>query len=317
MSNQVVIGRGATASATALSLAEAGDRVRVVSRSGLGPRHPNVDLIALDAVDTTALIEVATGAATVFNMAMPAYHTWPETVPPLFGSILAATETVGADLVMLGNLYGYGPVDGVVDEHTPLAATGSKGEVRARMWTDALAAHKAGRLRVTEVRAGQFLGAGAVSVFSLLVQSAVLANTPAAVPQELDLPHSFTAIGDAAATLVALARDDRSWGRAWHAPMITTTVRTIANRLAELADVATPELVVLTDAEIAARNDEDPFWSELFETKHMSHREFVVDYSALRTTFGLTASTLDEVLAEVLAADTAARVSVPEAGAMP
>ncbi|MFC9661750.1 NAD-dependent epimerase [Nocardia sp. NPDC127606] len=314
MSTHVVIGRGGTATATALSLVEAGDRVRMVSRSGLGPTHPGVELIALDALDTAALTEIATGASTVFNLAMPAYHTWPETVPPLFGSILSAAETAGADLVMLGNLYGYGSVDGVVSERTPLAATGSKGVVRARMWADALAAHEAGRLRVAEVRAGQFLGAGAVSVFSLFVQSAVLANTPVKVPQELDLTHSYTAIGDAAAALVAVARDDRSWGRAWHAPVITATVREIANRLAELADVAIPELAVLTDAEITEFAQQDPFWNELFETKHMSHREFVVDDSAMRTTFGTTASKLDEVLAEVVAADVAARLSVPDAG---
>ena len=314
MPTQVVIGRGGTATATALSLAETGDRVRMVSRSGLGPTHPDVELIALDALDTTALSEIATGASTVFNMAMPAYHTWPETVPPLFGSILSAAETVGADLVMLGNLYGYGPVDGVVSEQTPLSATGSKGGVRAAMWTDALAAHEAGRLRVTEVRAGQFLGAGAVSVFSLFVQSAVLSGIPAKVPQELDLTHSYTAIGDAAAALVAVARDDRSWGRAWHAPVITATVREIANRLAELADVAAPELAVLTDAEIAEFAEQDPFWTELFETKYMSHREFLVDDSAIRTTFGSTASKLDEVLAEVAAAAAAAPRSVPDAG---
>ncbi|MFD3705745.1 NAD-dependent epimerase [Nocardia sp. NPDC058658] len=317
MSTHVVIGRGATATATALLLAEAGNHVRMVSRSGLGPTHPNVELIARDANDTRALTAIATGATTVFNLAMPAYHTWPETVPPLFGSILAATEAAGADLVMLGNMYGYGPVDSVVHEDTPLAATGSKGSVRARMWTDALAAHKAGRVRVTEVRAGQFLGAGAVSVFSLFVQSAVLANTAARVPQELDLAHSFTAIGDAAAALVAVARDDRSWGRAWHAPVITTTVRAAANELAALADVAPPELAVLTDAEITELAAEDPFWAELFETKHLSHQEFVVDDSAVRDTFGLTASTLDAVLAEVVEADAAARVSVPDAGSMP
>ncbi|MFE1595576.1 NAD-dependent epimerase [Nocardia sp. NPDC058705] len=314
MSTHVVIGRGATATATALLLAEAGDNVRMVSRSGLGPRHPGVELIARDANDTPALTAIATGADTVFNLAMPAYHTWPETVPPLFGSILAATEAVGADLVMLGNMYGYGAVDGLVHERTPLAATGSKGAVRARMWTDALAAHEAGRVRVTEVRAGQFLGAGAVSVFSLFVQSAVLANSAARVPQELDLAHSFTAIGDAAAALVAVARDDRSWGRAWHAPVITTTVRAAANRLAALADAASPELAVLTDAEVTELATEDPFWAELFETKYMSHQEFVVDDSALRTTFGLTASTPDTVLAEVVEADAAARVSVPDAG---
>ncbi|PKV80102.1 Rossmann-fold NAD(P)-binding domain-containing protein [Nocardia fluminea] len=314
MPTHVVIGRGGTATATALSLAETGDRVRMVSRSGLGPTHPDVEPIALDALDTTALSEIATGASTVFNMAMPAYHTWPETVPPLFGSILSAAETVGADLVMLGNLYGYGPVDGVVSEQTPLSATGSKGVVRAAMWADALAAHEAGRLRVTEVRAGQFLGAGAVSVFSLFVQPAVLSGIPAKVPQELDLAHSYTAIGDAAAALVAVARDERSWGRAWHAPVITATVREIANRLAELADVAAPELVVLTDAEIAEFAEHDPFWTELFETKYMSHREFLVDDSAMRTTFGSTASKLDEVLAEVVAAGAAVRRSVPDAG---
>ncbi|MGW6730279.1 NAD-dependent epimerase [Nocardia sp. NPDC055029] len=300
MTKHVVIGRGGTASATALALAESGDHVTVISRSGLGPEHSGVDLVALDALDTDALIGHATGAATVFNLAMPPYHTWPETVPPLFGSILTATEAVGANLVMMGNLYGYGPVDGVVTETTPLAATGGKGEVRARMWTEALAAHEAGRLRVTEVRAGQFLGAGAVSIFSLLVQPAVLAGAQAKVPQELDLAHSFTAIDDAAAALVAVARDDRAWGRAWHAPVITTTVRAVASRLAALAGAPEPELAVLSDAEITALAKDDPFWAELFETKHMSHREFVADDAALRTTFGVTASTLDDVLRGVL-----------------
>lgn len=300
MTKHVVIGRGGTASATALALAESGDHVTVISRSGLGPDHPGVDLVALDALDTDAVTEHAAGAATVFNLAMPPYHTWPETVPPLFGSILTATEAVGANLVMMGNLYGYGPVDGVVTETTPLAATGDKGEVRARMWTEALAAHEAGRLRVTEVRAGQFLGAGAVSVFSLLVQPAVLAGAQAKVPQELDLAHSFTAIDDAAAALVAVARDDRAWGRAWHAPVITTTVRAVASRLAALAGAPEPELAVLSDAEITALAEDDPFWAELFETKHMSHREFIADDTALRTTFGVTASALDDVLRAVL-----------------
>lgn len=96
--------------------------------------------------------------------------------------------------------------------------------------------------------------------------------------------------------------------------MITTTVRAAATRLAALAGAATPELAVLTDAEITELAQQDPFWAELFETKHMSHREFVVDDSAMRTTFDCAASTLDEVLAEVVTADAAARVTVPYAG---
>ena len=48
-------------------------------------------------------------------------------------------------------------------EATPLAATGRKGRIRARVWQDALAAHQAGRVRVTEVRAADFIGPGAQS----------------------------------------------------------------------------------------------------------------------------------------------------------
>ncbi|WP_054815047.1 NAD-dependent epimerase/dehydratase family protein [Nocardia arizonensis] len=302
MPTHVIIGRGATASATAVLLADAGASVRMVSRSGLGPRHPNIETAVVDATDVDALTALVEGAGTVFNAAMPAYHTWPQEVPGLFGAILSATEKVGADLVMLGNLYGYGPADAPLTEDAPLAATGPKGAVRARMWGEALAAHQAGRLRVTEVRAGQFLGAGAISVFSLMVQQQVLSGRPVLVPQALDLPHSYTATTDAAAALVAVSRGDGAWGRAWHAPTITVTLRALAGRLAELAGVEPPGLSVMSDRELALLALTGPFWGEAFETYYMSHREFTADDTALRREFGVAATALDEVLATLLPA---------------
>jgi len=302
MPSHVIVGRGGTASATAVRLAEAGDQVRMISRSGAGPEHPNIERIAADAVDAATLTDLAKGADTVFNTAMPAYHTWPEAVPPLFGAILSAAERTGANYVMLGNLYGYGPVDGIVTEDTPLVAAGPKGRVRARMWLDAKAAHDAGRVRVTEVRAGQFLGAGAVSLFSLLVQPKVVAGQLALVPQDLELPHAYTAIGDAAAALVAVARSESAWGRAWLAPTITSTVREAAERFAAAAAAASPQLAVMSDRELTLLGLTDPFWGELFETYHMSHQKFTVDDAAIRETFGVTASDLDAVFAQVVSA---------------
>ncbi|WP_040781699.1 NAD-dependent epimerase/dehydratase family protein [Nocardia pneumoniae] len=302
MPTQVIVGRGATASATAALLAESGDRVRMVSRSGAGPEHPNIERIALDALDTAALTAIAEHAETVFNMAMPAYHTWPEAVPPLFGSIRAAAERTGANYVMLSNLYGYGPVDGPVTERSPLAAMGPKGQVRARMWREAEEAHRAGRVRVAEVRASQFIGAGAISVFSLLAQPKILAGQLALVPQALDVPHAYTAVGDAAAAAVAVARDERAWGRAWHAPVITATVRELAGSLAAVAGAPEPRLELMSDRELTLLGLTDPFWIELFETYHMSHATFTVDDSAIRDTFGLKASDPDEVFAEVVRA---------------
>ncbi|MGW4773046.1 NAD-dependent epimerase [Nocardia sp. NPDC004278] len=302
MPSHVIIGRGGTASATAVRLAESGDRVRMISRSGAGPEHPDIERIAADAVDAAALADLAKGAETVINAAMPAYHTWPETVPPLFGAILSAAEQTGANYVMLGNLYGYGPVDGVVTDHSPLAATGHKGLVRARMWLEAKAAHDAGRVRVTEVRAGQFLGAGATSVFSLLVQPKVIAGQLALVPQNLDLPHAYTAVGDAADALVAVTHSENAWGRAWLAPTITSTLREAAERFAAAAAAPSPHLAEMSDRELTLLGLTDPFWVELFETYHMSHRKFTVDDAGIRETFGVTASDLDTVFAEVVSA---------------
>ncbi|MFI9409992.1 NAD-dependent epimerase [Nocardia gamkensis] len=300
MPTHVIVGRGATASATAALLAESGDRVRMVSRSGAGPEHPQIERIAMDALDTAALTAVAEGAETLFNMAMPAYHTWPQTIPPLFGSIRSVAERTGANYVMLGNLYGYGPVGGPVTEQSPLAATGPKGRVRARMWREAEEAHRAGRVRVTEIRAGQFVGPGAISLFSLLVQPKILAGQLALLPQELDLPHAYTAVGDAAAAAVAVARDERAWGRPWHAPSITATVREMAGRFAAAAGAPEPRLAVMSDRELTLLGLTDPFYAELFETYHMSHEVFTVDDSAIRDTFGLKASDLDEVFAQVV-----------------
>ncbi|MFE7743625.1 NAD-dependent epimerase [Nocardia sp. NPDC057455] len=302
MQKHVVVGRGATASVTATLLAESGDRVRVVSRSGAGPDHPNIERIALDALDTAALTAVAEGAETLFNMAMPAYHTWPQTIPPLFGSIRSVAERTGANYVMLGNLYGYGPLDGPVTEQSPLTATGPKGQVRAQVWREAEEAHRAGRVRVTEVRAGQFVGSGAISLFSLLAQPKIRAGQLALLPQELDLPHAYTAVGDAAAAAVAVARDERGWGRPWHAPSITATVRELAGRFATAAAAPEPRLAVMSDRELTLLGLTDPFYNELFETYHMSHEAFTVDDSAIRDTFGLKASDPDEVLAQVVRA---------------
>ena len=49
-----IIGAGATGSATARLLAELGNTVRVISRSGSGPKHPDIELVATDANNTAS-----------------------------------------------------------------------------------------------------------------------------------------------------------------------------------------------------------------------------------------------------------------------
>nr|BFE79770.1 hypothetical protein GCM10020093_023710 [Planobispora longispora] len=198
--------------------------------------------------------------------------------------------------VMLGNLYGYGLVDGPVHPGLPLRAAGPKGRLRARLWEEAAASGA----RVTEVRAAQFYGAGAVSVFSLMVQPKVLAGALALVPQELDLPHSYSSIGDTARTLVAAGRDASSWGRAWHVPVVTPSVRELAARLAGLAGAPEPRLEELTERDLALLSLTGPFWAELTEVLETPGRPYVSDFTETEKLLGVTATPVEEVLAGLL-----------------
>ena len=163
--SHLVIGAGVIGGRVAQLLAERGEQVSVVSRSGSGPA--DVTRVAADARDAEAMTRLASGAAVIYNCVNPPYHRWPADWPPIAASVLSAAERRGAVLVTLSNLYGYGPgaygPSNPMTEETPLAATGPKGRVRARVWQDALAAHQAGRVRATEVRAADFVGPGAES----------------------------------------------------------------------------------------------------------------------------------------------------------
>ena len=129
----------------------------MLSRSG-GTSTDAVEHRAVDAADAEALARAAAGADVLYNAVNPAYHRWPTDWPPVAAALLTAAERTGAVLVTMGNLYGYGRPSAPMTPETPLAATDVKGRVRNRMWADALAAHEAGRVRVTEARAADFVG---------------------------------------------------------------------------------------------------------------------------------------------------------------
>ncbi|MFC4148347.1 NAD-dependent epimerase/dehydratase family protein [Micromonospora mangrovi] len=301
MSLHVIVGAGPVGTATARLLADRGDRVRVVTRRGTGLAHPGVERVAADAADADRLATLTEGAAALYNCANPAYHRWPTDWPPLAAALLTAAERTGAVLATVGNLYGYGPVDGPMTEATPLASTGTKGQVRNRMWTDALAAHRAGRARVTEVRGSDYLGTGANSLTSMIIPR-VLAGRRAVVPVDLAAPHSFTYVPDVARTLVTAATDERAWGRAWHVPSApAVSVRELAARTAALAGAPAPKLSRLPYAAVWLAGLVNPMARELRETAYQFDRPFLLDSTAFTATFGVAPTPLDDALTEVIA----------------
>ena len=66
MSLHVVVGAGPVGSAVATLLADAGEDVRVVTRSGAGPVHPTVQRITADASDRSRLQQLTMGAVALY-----------------------------------------------------------------------------------------------------------------------------------------------------------------------------------------------------------------------------------------------------------
>src|SRR5262249_53732373 len=297
MPRRVSVGAGVVGSAAARLLVERGEQVRLVSRRGGGPDHPAIERVAADATDADRLTTLAEGAAALYNCANPAYHRWLTDWPPLAAALLTAAERTHGPLVTMGNLYGYGPVTGPITEATPLAATHPKLRLRADMWRAALAAHEAGRIRATEVRASDYIQAN--SIFSFVLGRPLLAGRRAWSPAPLDVPHSWTSINDAAAMLVTAATDERAWGRSWPVPTNDPlTVRELATRFTEATGSPAPKLTAIPYPMLWAAGLFSPTVRELRTTWYQSDHPFTPHPRAAPDTCGRKPEPIDQALRE-------------------
>jgi nucleoside-diphosphate-sugar epimerase len=199
--------------------------------------------------------------------------------------------------VITGNLYVYGPVDRPMTPDMPLAAPTVKGRVRVTMWEEAVAAYRSGRISgVTEVRASDFIGPKH-SVLEFAI-AALRARRTVWLPGPADVPHTFTYTGDVAHTLIALGRDERAWGRAWHVPSPpATTMRRLVQRAARVGGYAEPTVRSYPGPVLYASGWFNKFIKEMREMSYQFDRPFILDSSETEAVFGLRATDLDEALA--------------------
>ncbi|WP_054046926.1 NAD-dependent epimerase/dehydratase family protein [Alloactinosynnema sp. L-07] len=297
----VIVGAGPVGSATARLLADRGEQVRLLTRGGHGPEHHGIQRIAADASDATALIRHTEGAVALYCCAGPAYHRWSTDWPPLGAALIHAAETSGAVLVTTGNLYAYGQVDGAMTEELPLRPNSVKGQVRSKLWTDALAMHDAGRIRTAEVRGSDYLGAGTLTPFTAMVLPKLLAGRRGSIPADLDAPHSWTYVGDVARTLVAVAADNTAWGRPWHVPTAAPlSIRALATRAAELAEAPTARVATMPHFALRLAGLFNPAAREMLEVQYQLRRPFILDSSAAITAFGIEPTPTDNALRETI-----------------
>lgn len=306
MSNHhIVAGAGPVGTAVAQVLAQQGDTVTVTTRSGRGPDSPGITSIALDARNTSALSDLADGAATIFNCVNPGDYTqWDSLWPPIADSLLLAAERSGATLAITGNLYPYGPLDTAMVEGMPDAATDHKGRLRAKMWADALAAHRAGKVRAVEVRGSDFVGPGVGNNGHLTRQLPALASGKVCrVVGFADQPHTWTYVPDMAAALIAAAADETSHAHIWHAP--ANPARTQREALGDLARAggwkqarvkAMPASFLRLGAAFS------PLVREIRELEYQWVAPYLLDDTATRAQFDLEPTPWEEALSATAAA---------------
>lgn len=296
--HHLVVGAGPVGRNVAAVLAARGSRVTVATRSGRDTGIGGVEHVALDATDTDALTRAAEGAAVLYNCVNPGNYTqWDETWPPLAAALLTAAERSGAVYAITGNLYPYGPVTGPMTESLPDTATDHKGRLRAKLWADALAAHRAGRVRAVEVRGSDYVGEGVGQNghVSRVIPDA-MRGKGVTMMGRVDQPHTFTDVQDVARTLVAAAADPTAHGRTWHVPSnAPVTQRQAVTDVLAAAGRPPVKIRELRGLSLAALAAVVPMMRELRELIHQFENPYVLDDSAARAHFGIEPTPWDEV----------------------
>ena len=302
----VVFGTGPLAMSVMRALvARADRRVRMINRSGRRGDIPDeVEVMACDAYDRTAVERATRGAAVVYQCAQPPYTQWPAKFPALQAAIVSGVATHGARLVVGDNLYMYGPTHGApIRDDLPYRATGRKGRTRAAMAQQLLEAHAAGTIRVAIARGSDFYGEGVVnSTLGDIVFGNLLRGKAAQAIGNIDLPHTATYIGDFGRAMVMLGERDEALGRAWHVPNAEPrlTLRAMIERIAAIVGVA-PRISVMPRPVFEVISLFHPILREFRELRHQFTEPYVVDHAAFAGTFGDISTPVDEAIRRTVA----------------
>ena len=298
MTRHVVFGTGQIGSHLIDALVSDGHEVTAVNRSGRGS-FPGARVVAGDATDAVFTTGVCRGAdAVYFCLNAANYARWPQDFPPLQRGVMDGAAAAGARLVVLDNLYAYGPSGGrPLVERMAARPTSAKSATRAAMTVELLAAHHAGRVQVAIGRASDYFGPGVTqSALGDAVFGAAVQGKTAQLMGDPRQPHSYSYAPDVAAGLVRLGTADGATGQIWHLPVTETrTIRATVEAVYAAAGTP-PRLLAAGGWLLRAMALFQPAMREYLHTLYQFTEPWVVDDRKFRTTFGDHPTPLDQAI---------------------
>ncbi|OUN01730.1 MAG: hypothetical protein BAA04_12810 [Firmicutes bacterium ZCTH02-B6] len=304
----VVLGAtGGAGGAVVRELVARGFPTRAVGRKDV--QFPGgVDYVRGDATDRSTLARVCKGAAVVYHCVNVPYVQWERTLPQLAREILAACAEAGARLVVVDNVYMYGPAEGPITEETPRRPVGPKGRLRAQLEEFFLNAHRERKADVCIARASDFYGPpspGSMgnNVAAQLVFQPAIAGKRAAWLGSLDVPHTLAYLPDVGRNLVTLAENARAFGEVWHLPAAEPITGREFIRLVFAALGRPPRIGMPVRRWMLALAG---FFSrdlrEVGEVLYQFERSFIVDATKFQRTFGGYVTPHEQAIRETVAA---------------
>jgi nucleoside-diphosphate-sugar epimerase len=286
---QIVFGTGPVGLAVIDELIARGKRVRVVTRKGQANVPAGVEVIRGDATDPNSTREVCKGATHIYNCTNPPdYHKWPEQFPPLQAGILAGAAANDAKLIVMENLYMYGPHQGLpMTEDLSHKGQGSRSSTRVQMTKTLFEAHQSGKVRAVSGRASDFFGPRVrQSAAGEQIFRAALEGKRAQVMVNGDAPHTYTYMPDIGKALVILGEHDEALGQAWHIPSPeTVTPRQFLTMVCEETGQS-PKLLVVPKWLVQMMSLFIPPLRGISENFYQFEEPFIVNHSKFERVFG-------------------------------
>jgi nucleoside-diphosphate-sugar epimerase len=301
---------GATGATISGALEAAGLPYRVVGRDRASLERtygtrPLAEIATWNPDDPPSVAAAAAGIDTIFYLVGVPYNHF-ELHPQLMRATLNGAIAAGVRrIVLLAPIYSYGrPQSASVTESHSRNPETFKGRMRKEQEDLVLDAHAAGRIEGTVLRLPDFYGGDPKKSLVGDIFVAARSKRSAMVIGPIDRPHQYAYVPDIGPLALALAREDRAYGRAWNfAGSGTITQREFAAKVFAAAGAGKPKLIVFNPLMLRIVGLFDPVMRELVDMNYLQSDPVLLDDSALRALLpNLHVTSYDDGITQVLTA---------------